>query len=129
MNDMPHVAVEQFGEDHWSVLLHAESLARGYGCRIDTNAMRCNPARHPDEFAARTARWNPSQPTVLKDGAEVPGHDSYDCLTDLQEAGFLVWDSSTNQVTVTRLGLNVWAQLRSHLNDDGTFDTFGPATA
>lgn len=120
------VPVEQFGEDHWSNLLAAEGAGRGYGGRLDPNLKRCNKARHPEEFAARTTRGDWYRPTVLKDGTAVAGHDDYDCLADLQAAGLLLRHGGTHRVTMTSLGLSVTAQLMGHMIDTDDFGSFDP---
>jgi len=86
------IPVERWDRDHLSTLLYIETRCVDYDGVVDRRHMRCNPARHP-QFAHLA--WEPGDAekygTRLVDKSTVPGHDDWDCIDDLEEAGMLKW--------------------------------------
>jgi hypothetical protein len=109
----PRVPLELFGSDHWSTFAYIETRTVDHGGEIDHDRMRCDPSRHPAEYAAKrfvslNAADGSSYPTLLKHGEKLAGHDDYDCLTDLQAVGLVV-RVSISQWQLTQLGQAVAA--------------------
>ena len=107
------VAPALWGSDHLSTLLYLESRAVDYEGRLDKRHMRCDPRRHPGHAHDGTAMGPPS-PTRLYGGVELPDHDDWDCIDDL-EAERLVSDVGTGlnpRPVLTDRGWNVVHALR-----------------
>jgi len=114
------ITPEKWGKDHWSLLGYVASCFDG---EIDRRRLRCNPDRHP--FTDQ-AGWQDSYSTRLQDQTETAlGHDDWDCLNDLEDAGMVEVLSAVNgMVWLTELGSAVAFQLRTHKCNGGTFATF-----
>lgn len=139
---MKAVKVADWGKDHWSVLGYVESLCvdsinKGVG-EIDKRRMRCNPKRHPlhavnanfgvggwkPEYGSRLSGfWITDDKTDPK--RQIKSHDDYDCLNDLEAAGFIDIVSEANgYVRMTALGQTVAGDLRRHKASGGYFSNF-----
>lgn len=151
---MKTVKPGDFGKDHWSLLGYLETLCvdsinQGVGS-IDKRRVRCNPKRHPLHAVNANfgvGGWKPEYGTRLSgfwtDGdktdpkRQIKSHDDYDCLNDLEAAGFVEVISEANgYVRMTKLGQTVAGDLRRHKAAGGYFsnykmaDSLGvPATA
>lgn len=66
------IPVDEWGKDHKTTLLYAETRAVDHNGRLDRNHMR----------------ESSQYPTRLAGGKELRGHTDYDCLRDAQAAGF-----------------------------------------
>ncbi len=98
--------------------------------------LRCNPERHPMHAVSRFSdrSWEPSYGTRLagfwKDGStdpslQIPYHDDWDVLDDLEAAGFIEVLSETNAfVVLTNPGLEVYGRLSAHKASGGQFADF-----
>lgn len=133
----------KFGKDHWSLLAYLETrcVDGQYGVGvIDFRRMRCNPAQHSTYAVNRTA-WQSNYGTKLAGffdfaerddlvaaaaaGVQLPDHDDWDCIADLEAADLLTLTSSANGlVKLTDLGLKVSAALRAHKAAGGQFAEF-----
>lgn len=136
------VNVEKFGKDHWSMLAYVES------CCVDSNGslgtlqkskVRCNSNTHP-LLNHNGFPWKESWGTKLKgynkdhsqdlDNAEANGvflknHDDWDCLDDLENAGFVeVINLTQGLVKITPKGIKVAAMIREHKAKGGMFSDF-----
>ena len=138
MNIQPH----DFGKDHWSLLAYVEDRCvngkDGVGT-LSRSRLSCNPDKHPMLSAGN--EWQPSYSTRLKGffqfeersdylkasaaGVQVNGHDDWDCLNDLEAAGYIEIISLVNGLIVmTDLGRAISAELRAHKSSGGHFSTF-----
>lgn len=72
-----------------------------------------------------TAAGNDSYSTRLRNWEWAIGHDDWDCLEDLEAAGF-VWIISliNGFVRMTDLGAEVVQKLRNHKHNGGVFGNF-----
>jgi hypothetical protein len=134
--------VERFGKDHWSVLAYAETCCvdgkKGLGTVIHAR-MRCNSNKRP--LRGSGAAWRASYSTRLKGffeydmrgdtgmavaaGFQLMDHDDWDCLDDLEAAGFVEVISMVNGVVrMTPLGYEVAAAVRKHKAEGKMFATF-----
>jgi hypothetical protein len=118
------VALEDFGRDHFSLLMYLESCVvdnpvpkmKNTG-RYALERLRCNPDRRPHKLGNRGARWLPTHGTRLfgfKEGIrdrQLPEHDDHDCLEDLEAAG-MVSTLPADAISLTPYGLAVAAKLR-----------------
>jgi len=143
MNPTP---VTQYGKDHWSMLAYAEAVCvdgqKGVGTLL-RDRMRCNPARHPllAGAYASVGSWKPQYGTRLRAffefnlrndpvqavaaGVQLDGHDDWDCLEDLEAAGYVeVLSLSQGTVRMTARGNQVAALLRAHKANGGMFANF-----
>jgi len=120
--DKKRVSIEDFGKDHWSLM--------GYiGCRIDSNPVP--DARNFGVLDSMNLRdktrlhWNPTYGTRLSgfwtdEGVNVerqlPDHDDFDCLDDLEAAGVITRISQTEilKVAFTSEGLHIYSALTKH---------------
>lgn len=135
--------VSKFGKDHWSMLAYVETLCvdrkSGVGT-IDPRKARCNEGSHPAKSFSPVA-WKQSFSTRLLGyfyfqeradvdkavgaGLQILGHDDWDCLDDLESAGFVEITSVANSfVRMTPDGLIASAKLREHKANGGMFAGF-----
>ena len=138
----PTTPVDQFGRDHWSLLAYLDVCCSkgmaGIG-QIDRAKLRAHPDRHP--LLAHLADWNDNWGTRLfglgKDiGVEDPAvshasglklaqHDDWDCIDDLEEAGYIETFTRANfAVQLTKEGLQAARDLRAHKSAGGQFSNF-----
>lgn len=146
MNATP---VHKFGKDHWSMLAYVETCCvdgrDGHGL-LDFSRVRCNPIRHPllAGSAALCGSWKLNYSTRLSGffdfadrsdpekaiaaGLMLRDHDDWDCLDDLQAAGYVEIESLANGIVkLTELGMDVAGRLRSHKASGKHFATFSVA--
>jgi len=129
------VTPEKFGKDHWSLLAYVETLVVD-NQPIDRRRMRCNPTTHPLLTAPyQHKRWEPQWGTRLKgyfdahDKAahQLPEHDDWDCLEDLDAAGLVEFQTLTSGIVrLTPEGRRVANELREHKQNGGNFASFTP---
>lgn len=136
------VPVEKFCKDHWSAFGYVESCCvdgtDGIG-QVDLKKMRCNAGKRP--LMGSNFMWRQSWGTRLQGFFEFPDrsdfakaqaaglqlleHDDWDCMDDLEAAGFIEVISHTQGAArMTPLGHEVAAALRKHKCEGGMFATF-----
>lgn len=134
--------VQKFGKDHWSTFAYAETCcfdgAAGLGL-LALQKMRCNGDKRP--FMGSVIRWAPKYGTRLAGyfefaeraeparaeaaGLQLSAHDDWDCLDDLEAAGFLeILNQTHGAVRMTALGSHVAAALRKHKTEGGMMANF-----
>lgn len=121
------VAVEKFGKDHWSALAYVECCAVDNRGMLDNRRMRCDPDRHPGLMWYNYREGlDKKYPTILVGGEELPDHDDWDCLDDLEAAGFIeIRGTGLHPVVImTALGFTVGAALRQHKAKGRNFAEF-----
>ncbi len=118
------VEVERFGKDHWSTLAYVECCAVDNKGRLNIQRMHCDASRHPGLINGTSFK---KYPTTLKGGEELPDHDDWDCLEDLEAAGFIEQHGTGIHpvVVFTDLGYRVVAALRIHKAQGNNFAEFG----
>lgn len=83
----------KFGRDHRSLLLYIETRVVDNLGRLQKQHLRCNPRRHV-QFA-HEGGWNDEHSTRWATGVEpIKGHDDWDCIDDLVDAGLVIWDGT-----------------------------------
>lgn len=123
---------KQFSKDHWSLLAYVETRAVDHRNRLDHEHMRTNIGTHPflrnDAYQkSRPKRWESSHSTRLRGNKTIDGHDDWDCLDDLDDAGLVEIISLVNGfVRMTDYGLAISAQLRKHKANGGKYRDFDP---
>ena len=132
------ISESQFGKDHWSILAYAQNCCvngkGGYGT-LDKRKMRANENTHPllaVNLSSLSSGWRPSWGTRLQgffkanDAAlQLPEHDDWDCLDDLEAAGYLEVTSMVNGfVRMTALGNKVCGLLMAFKASGGQFAQF-----
>ena len=120
------VPVEKFGKDHWSVLAYLECCAVDNKGRLDVRRMRCDADRHPGLVNGLLDSVQQKYPTILAEGEELIDHDDWDCVDDLEAAGFVeqLGTGINPVVKMTELGLKVIAAIRAHKAGGGNFALF-----
>lgn len=139
------ITPQKFGKDHWSLLAYIEDRCvhgdDGIG-KLSRIRLRCNPKTHPTQSCGNP--WSPNYATRLKGffqfderndlvkacnaGLQVHEHDDWDCVDDLEAAGYIEILSMINgYVSMTELGQSTVASLRKHKADGGMFDTYSIA--
>lgn len=92
---MRRVSINEFGKDHFSTLLYVESRNVDYTGQIDREKMRCNPDGEHGMLQGGRASfgrgWDDKYSTRLADGSQLSGHDDWDCVEDMINAGWMVW--------------------------------------
>jgi hypothetical protein len=127
-----------FGKDHWSLLAYVETCAVEQE-PLDKRRLRCNEHTHHlhavNFNVGSSMAWKPEYGTRLtgfftakdshKPQLQIPNHDDWDCLNDLEAAGFIdVISEATAAVCMTDDGNRVVAALRKYKTSGGQFDTF-----
>lgn len=138
---MKTVPVVDFGKDHWTTLAFVETLCvdsakKGVG-EIDKRRMRTNEKRHPGHAVNRphTGAWVSGCGTRLSGYWDAKGepvlerliksHDDWDCLNDLEAAGFIEMISEANGfVRMTEKGFGVASELRKYKAHGGMYSGF-----
>lgn len=139
---MKTVTPKDFGKDHNSLLAYLETLqvdsVHPGVATIDKRRMRTNPRRHPLQAVnanSGCSGWEPSYGTHLagywgvKDKVDpkrlMKDHDDWDCLDDLEAAGFVTIISLANgYVQFTDKGLRVAGDIRLWKAQGGMFADF-----
>ena len=141
---MSATPVAKFGKDHWSLLAYVECCCvdgkNGIGV-LDRRRVRGNEKTHPllaanatvtwkDEYSTRLAGFfdfaDRSDPNKAQDaGLQILGHDDWDCLDDLEAAGFVeILTLANSAVKMTEEGCKVAGLLRTHKANGGQFAGF-----
>lgn len=143
---MSNTPIEKFGKDHWSLLAYVEHCCvngrDGFG-EIDRRRVRCNPTAHPTLVGiySNDVQWKLNYSTRLAGffdfdersdtekaiaaGLQLRDHDDWDCLDDLEAAGYVEVFSLVNGfVKMTKNGLGIAAKLRAHKAGGGQFAGF-----
>lgn len=107
---MTTIPMEQFGKDHWSLLIYIESRAVDDERHYDRRHMRSDGKRYP---------------TRLRDGRHVEGHDDLDCLADLAAAE-LIQEGPGDIAWPTDRGWQVVGQLRRRRSEGMAIGAFRP---
>lgn len=149
MKDFKAIAVDRWGKDHWSLLAYVETLCvdgkEGMGT-IDRRRVRCNSGRRPMQGvfglgwkAAHGTRLDGFFDRAKSEGADacsaaglqLAEHDDWDCLEDMETAGYVEILSAANGfVRLTPEGIRVGAKLRAHKAMGGMFANYKePASA
>lgn len=104
--DMRRIPPESFGPDHWSLLGYCAGIAQNGSGMVDTAFLRDK----------RGAGWKPSQGTKGRDGTILHDHDGYDCLHDLEEAGFIriECEGFATVISMTKAGRTAAANFQEH---------------
>ncbi len=119
--------IGNWGKDHWSLLAYVETRCVDFGGKLDAKHFRCNPKNHNGYQIYNTLLWDNKYSTRLKARETIAGHDDWDCLDDLEEAGFIIIQSLANGfVSMTKMGMRLAGKLREHKTCGGVFHTFHP---
>ena len=138
--------VSKFGKDHWSMLGYIETCCvdgRGGIGTLDKRRMKCNEKTHSLHAvnSHSVASWKESNGTrlagyfdfprrsfvdeAISAGFLLPDHDDWDCMNDLEAAGFVEVISEANgHVRMTKEGSRVSGLLREHKSNGGMFAGF-----
>jgi len=135
------IEINQFGKDHWSLLLYVESRVQNYKGVLDKNHLRIkNPVLNsiPDERYSNIfgLEWKPEYGTRLKGyfladdkhdlTKRLDNHDDLDCLDDLEEAGLIKsFGTGLNPAyNLTKKGIKICGQLTLHKQNGGWCSNF-----
>ena len=136
---------DKFGKDHWSLLAYVEHCCvngrDGFG-KLDRRRLRCNPNNHMlAGVYSNDTQWKLNHGTrsagffdfeerndpekAIAAGVQLLDHDDWDCLDDLEAAGYIEVLSLVNGfVKMTVTGCDVAAKLRAHKAHGGQFAGF-----
>jgi hypothetical protein len=139
---MKHIAMGDFGKEHWSLLGYVETLCvdsinNGVGT-IDYTRMRVNEKTHAPlarNFALNRTKWKSEYGTRLRgfwnkdestnDDRRIDKHDDVDCLDDLEAEGLIEVISLVNGfIKLTDKGRKIAGMLRAHKSKGGYFSNF-----
>lgn len=123
-----HIPMARWGKDHWSLLAYVETVCVDKHGEIDLQRMRCDADRHPQYVYLRgfgDELHSEKYPTLLRDG-ELPDHDDWDCLDDLENAGLVenVGFTMRPKYAMTDRGHEIAAALRKHKATGGQYAKF-----
>lgn len=138
---LPPVPPKKFSKDHWTLLAMIDTQhAGGEKVFLDPRRMRCNPYRHPqhaldhaerkwkNEFGTRLQGYFECEgrydPIIAEEaGVQIGIHDDWDCLTDLENGGFIKIIDKQHCV-VTEKGMDAITKLRAHKQQGGQYARF-----
>ena len=141
MNQILPVTIADFGKDHWGLLAYVETRVVDHKGKLEVASMRCNPDRHPAQVGRRPVGyyWSVGHGTRLKGffkekgqpdlSRQLPQHDDFDCLVDLEENGLLVATGMFDAAVLTPLGRRVANDLREHKAAGKNYADFEVPTA
>lgn len=129
--------VSDFGKDHWSLLAYVEYRCMNHNGVLDLKHLRImNPVLRTQSSSLMEKDWQPEYGTRLHgywnaDGTTnkellIDDHDDYDCLDDLENAGFIkIIGSALNPACeLTIKGAKVCALLTLHKQKGEHFASF-----
>lgn len=131
---MNKITIEQFGKDHWSLLLYIETRIHDYKGVLDIRHMRIkNPPMKPSylqwklRYGTRLfGYWNEDKTTNSL--LQLHNHDDYNCLDDLG-AEDLIKNIGTGLIPVceiTKEGTKILSQLLLHKQNGENYSDFMP---
>lgn len=121
------VEMELWSKDHWSMFAYVECRCVDYKGVLNCKHIRCNEAYHTicSEKTYVQGKWHDKHSTRIKGDEQIRGHDDWDCIEDLQTAGFIrIVRMADLQVEMTDVGWEVSKHLRKHKADGGVFSNF-----
>lgn len=84
------IPIDEFGRDHYSLLLYVESRCVDNAGIPAAVSMRCNVKRHPGlGTGSSVAVWRDEWSTRLRGGKRAKGHDDWDCFADMAAVGWV----------------------------------------
>jgi len=125
-----HIEKEKFGKDHWSLLAYVETRC------IDYKGVLALVHLRSMNRALSGMEWKPEWGTRLSgfwndDGTtnpdlKLPEHDDFDCLDDLEEAGYIksLGTGLNPAYKLTKEGVKVCSKLRQHKSAGKHFSQF-----
>jgi hypothetical protein len=127
---MKRVRMADWGEDHWSLLAYVECTCVDSGTRMGIGKL--DPARMHQRsipgwkgaYGTRLSGYRNSSGSV-DPKRQLPNHDDFDCLRDLEAAGLVDIRSWANLfVWITDRGLDIAHAIRRHKARGGCFWNF-----
>lgn len=122
------VEMKDWGKDHWSTFAYVECRCVDHKGKLNFKHIRCNAGFHPElppEKIYALGEWHDKHSTKLKGDEQIRGHDDWDCMEDLQAAGFIrIVSMADLQVEMTDVGWEVSKHLRKHKAAGGVFANF-----
>jgi len=128
------ICLNQFGKDHWSLLIYVEYRAINHKGALDMKHLRIkNPAILNGMIPQQ---WKPEWGTRLygywnKDGSanqqlKLPDHDNYDCLDDLENADLVKsFGTGINPAfLLTKKGAEICSLLVLHKQEGNHYASF-----
>lgn len=128
-----HVAPEQWGKDHHSLIAYLETCSTDRRGKIDLTKLRINVRRAARlryesssvwrQIRGGSSAWNPEHGTVLKNGEVLPQHCDCACLFDLAREGLIEvhdWD----QVLLLPAGRRMAERIREHKANGENYQSF-----
>jgi len=126
MSNIPTNAVpkDNWGPNHWRLLLSIEERCVFHAGVLDWSAMRCSQEKHPEV-------WTEFCPSAdisiqLRDGTFKQDHDDWDIVKDFIVHGLMRQNDDRGEPAVVMLPEG-WKQvhaLREHLANDGYYTDF-----
>lgn len=81
------IPIDEFGRDHYSLLLYVESVCVDNAGIPAAISMRCNAKRHPG--LGSCGAWKSEWSTRLRGDKRQPRHDDWDCFLDMAACGWV----------------------------------------
>ena len=122
-----------WGKDHWSTFAYVEVRCVDHGGHPRHANLRTDAALHPEKARPTPAMDGGGRyPTRLcahpetGDSVELPHHDDWSCVEDMEAAGLLhdVGSGMQPRWKMTDLGNKVAGLLRTHKTQGGSWGTF-----
>ena len=126
---MDRITIEQFGKDHWSLLMYIQTRVLDCNGILDVNHLRSKNTIFRQgwtpEYGTRLfGYWN--KDSTVNRLLLLGNHDDFNCLEDLEGEG-LVKNSGTrlNPVcTITEKGIKIICQLLLHKQAGNNYSDF-----
>lgn len=133
---MKNIPIEEWGKDHWSLLLYVETRCVDYNGTLDFSHLRDKLGRGTRPMGYKWSNYEDGTrlkgyflPDGTKDKSrQLKDHDDLDCLDDLEFAGLVenVGTGMNPLITMKDKGYDFIRDLRKHKADGGQCSTFEP---
>ncbi len=82
------IPIDEFGRDHYSLLLYVESVCVDCKGVPDLRRVRCNEKTRPYMVDGHR-KWDELNATRLRGDKRQPKHDDWDCFNDMAGVGWM----------------------------------------
>lgn len=120
------ISVDNWGKDHWSLLIFFETQVVDNKKQIDVQRIRINEKKRGFTNGNISSSWKDSYGTIQKDGSIAAEHDDIDVMNELEAEGLCVnnFTEMNPIIELTEKGFAVVADIRKHKARGGNVKTF-----
>lgn len=129
----PHVPIDKFGKDHWSLLAYIGTVVIDRSGIMEGPKLRTNKRPGIEKHFTAEAKWRPEWGTRLKGYFKntndktlcLSDHDDIDCCEDMEAEGLITLGTMVSCfVQLTEKGREFLHALYRYKEDGGSFANF-----